>query len=153
MQKTFEIDDILGLIPAFEGMDGDPELTVAHLGNALSLLHQTLGEGAWVGFYLPRERGLILGAFQGTPACEVIAYDKGVVGACYAEKATIAVSDVTTFPGYICCDAAAKSEICVPTYRDGEVIAVLDIDLPYVHDFSGEEEAFELLARALSSRI
>lgn len=153
MQKTFVPTDLLDLIPAIGGMDQDPELSAAHLGNALSLLRQTLGEGSWVGFYLPRKRGLILGAFQGTPACETIAYGKGVVGASYERKATVTVSDVTTFPGYICCDSAAKSEICVPVFRGEEVIAILDIDLPYVHDFTGEEEAFERLAQAFADRM
>ena len=153
MANPYSTDDLHSVVSAIEAMDQNPALKRAHLGNALSLLRQILGEGSWVGFYVPRDGALLLDYFQGTPACERIAYGKGVVGACYEKKETIAVKDVSAFPGYICCDAAAKSEICVPVYQEKEVVAILDVDLPYFHDFSGEEEAFERLAQAFSKRL
>ncbi len=122
-----------------ESTPDEPELKQAHLGNALSSMHVALGEKSWVGLYLVTPARLILGPFQGTPACEVIAFGKGVVGTSYSQEDVIAVNDVSKFPGYICCDAAAKSEICIPMYVSGKIAAILDIDLPDLHDWQQEE--------------
>lgn len=97
-------DALLGV----SALDHDEDLKSAHLHNALSLIHQALGEGSWVGLYLATPTRLTLGPFQGTPACEKIAFGKGVVGECYETRKTITVTDVTARPNYICCDAAAK---------------------------------------------
>ena len=138
------------LLEALKGLiDNDPRLCLAHLGNALSLIKVSLPPNSWVGIYRDDGKALILDAFQGTPACEEIAYGKGVVGSCFVQQATIAVKDVSTFPGYICCDAAAKSEICVPIKRQDKVIAILDIDRPDIHDFGNEKEEFEAIAELL----
>ena len=131
--------------------DNDPELKLAHLGNALSVIRQNLPDNSWVGIYLDTGSRLVLGAFQGTPACESIAYGKGVVGACFSQNKPIAVEDVSTFPGYICCDAAAASELCVPIEKEGKIIAVLDIDRPDHHDFEDEIPLFEKLAKILAN--
>ncbi len=153
MEKSFSIEDIESLATGVSSFSPDEELGLAHLGNGLSEVHKVLGEGSWIGFYLPKKRGLLLGAFQGTPACEVIAYGKGVVGESYAKDATVIVEDVTKHPGYICCDSAAMSEICVPIHKDGSIIAILDIDLPYRHDFTEEIPAFEKLAAAFTKLL
>ncbi|MBR1846462.1 MAG: GAF domain-containing protein [Bacilli bacterium] len=135
---------------AINALDDSPDLRSPHLYNALSLLHESLGKDSWVGLYVEKNGRLLLGPFQGTPACEKIAFGKGVVGACHAQKKTIAVEDVMKFPGYICCDAKAASEICIPLFRDGATYAILDIDLPYIHAFRDEEiMQFEKIARDL----
>ena len=130
--------------------DGDPRLKQAHLGNALAYIKAAMGEASWVGLYLATPADLVLGPFQGTHACEVIGFGKGVVGTCFSKDETIAVEDVSAFPGYICCDASAKSEICLPLHKEGKVIAILDIDLPILHRYSPEEiSRFEEIAAIL----
>lgn len=119
--------------------DDDPRLKQAHLGNALASIKAATGELSWVGLYLVTPTDLVLGPFQGTHACEVIRFGKGVVGTCFSKGETIAVEDVSLFPGYICCDASAKSEICVPLRQGNKIVAILDIDLPVLHRFSQEE--------------
>ena len=148
MKQTPLSADLESVLTAVEAMDDNPLLRQAHLFNALSLLHTTLGEGSWVGLYYLRDDELILGPFQGTMACERIRLGKGVVGESFSKGVTLSVTDVSTWPNYICCDASAKSEICVPI--QGPNPAVLDIDLPYVHDYSGEKELFEKLAISLA---
>ena len=143
-------DDISGILLALKGLDDNPKLRLPHLYNALSLLHQCLGEDSWVGLYIQEGDELFLGPFQGTPACERILSGKGVVGVCQKERRVIAVKDVTEFPGYICCDAKAKSEICVPLLQKDDSIVVLDIDLSYIHDFSGEEDLFVEVGKELN---
>ena len=131
--------------------DGDPDLKRAHLGNALSVIKGSLPENSWVGIYYDNGRQLILDAFQGTPACESIAYGKGVVGQCFSTGQAIAVEDVTAFPGYICCDEAAKSELCVPIFKGNKIQAILDIDRPDHHDFKPEIKTYEDIAKILAN--
>lgn len=131
--------------------DGDPTLKRAHLGNALSMIKGSLPENSWVGIYCDNGHQLILDAFQGTPACEAIAYGKGVVGQCFSAGQAIAVEDVTAFPGYICCDAAAKSELCLPIIKDGKIKAILDIDRPDHHRFKTEIKTYEEVAKILTN--
>ena len=110
---------------------------VANLANASALLNQFLDRINWVGFYLTdSEDSLILGPFQGLPACVHIAFGKGVCGTAAATQETQLVADVHQFPGHIACDAASNSEIVVPLVRDGKTIGVLDIDSPEFDRFS-----------------
>jgi len=144
-------EELESVLLALEGMDRNPKLKHAHLGNALSLLHQCLGEKSWVGLYLDEGDELILGSFQGTPACEEIAYGKGVVGECFIKNETMVVPDVTKHPNYICCDSSAKSEICVPMKRGDQPFAILDIDLPYPYEFPANiREIIEKIAAKLA---
>lgn len=111
--------------------------TVANLANASALLNQFLDRINWVGFYVTdSEDSLILGPFQGLPACVHIAFGKGVCGTAAATQETQLVADVHQFPGHIACDAASNSEIVVPLVRDGKTIGVLDIDSPEFDRFS-----------------
>ena len=146
MEKNKEkrplFDDLESVLLGVSSSTGDEKVDLGKLCNALSLLHVTLGDQSWVGLYLVHEGHLILGPFQGTPACEVIAFGKGVVGTCYARNEPIAIEDVTKIENYICCDAAAKSEICVPILKGSTPIGVLDIDLPVEHVFCDEEIKF-----------
>lgn len=117
----------------------DPKkASLGSLLNALSLLKESLDKDAWVGFYLydKNSGNLLLGPFEGTPACEIIPPKKGIVGACFTQKREISVPDVKKFPGYISCDARVKSEVCFPLYKEGSVIGVFDLD-------SGKLEGFK----------
>ncbi|OAH56236.1 GAF domain-containing protein [Domibacillus aminovorans] len=118
---------------------GEPN-KIANLSNASALLGQFLDRINWVGFYLHDGHELILGPFQGLPACVRIPLGKGVCGTAAFEQKTIRVADVNEFPGHIACDAASRSEIVVPLVKDGELIGVLDIDSPEVNRFEEEDE-------------
>jgi L-methionine (R)-S-oxide reductase len=108
----------------------DEKNRIANLSNAAALLNQFLDRINWVGFYLMDEKELVLGPFQGLPACVRIPVGKGVCGTAVQKGETILVEDVHQFPGHIACDAASQSEIVVPLIKNGEIIGVLDIDSP-----------------------
>lgn len=108
---------------------------LANLSNAAALLNQYLDKINWVGFYLLEGEELVLGPFQGLPACVRIPVGKGVCGTSVAKKQTIVVPDVHEFPGHITCDPASQSEIVIPLQKDGTVLGVLDIDSPYKDRF------------------
>jgi len=120
---------------------------IAILANASALLKQHLDRINWIGFYLKEEDGLVLGPFQGLPACVRIPEGRGVCGTAAAMKQTVTVDDVHAFPGHITCDPASRSEIVVPMIKDGEVVGVLDVDSPELARF-GEKER-ELLEKAV----
>lgn len=104
---------------------------IANLSNASALLNQFLDRINWVGFYLmENDSELVLGPFQGLPACIRIPLGKGVCGTAALKKETIRVHDVNTFPGHIACDAASQSELVIPLVKDGTLLGVLDIDSP-----------------------
>ena len=102
---------------------------IAILSNTSALLNDNLDQINWVGFYLIENNELILGPFQGHPACVHISIGKGVCGTAVANNQTQLVDDVNTFPGHIACDANSKSEIVVPIHVDNEIIGVLDMRL------------------------
>ncbi|TWT26390.1 GAF domain-containing protein [Planomicrobium sp. CPCC 101110] len=112
----------------------------ANLSNASALLNQFLERINWVGFYLMEDGELVLGPFQGLPACVRIKIGKGVCGTAVSEKKTMLIDNVHEFPGHIACDAASQSEIVIPLIKDGEVIGVLDIDSPELSRFSKEDQ-------------
>ena len=120
--------------------DGVPYET-ANLANASALLWQELPDINWVGFYKMVEGKLVLGPFQGKPACIVIPVGKGVCGTAVAEDAVQRVEDVHAFPGHIACDCASRSEIVLPIHKNGAVWGVLDIDSPYEGRFTPEDQA------------
>lgn len=114
---------------------------IANYSNASALLNQFLTDINWVGFYFMKEGELVLGPFQGLPACVRISVGRGVCGTTVAKKETMVVEDVHAFPGHIACDAASKSEIVVPIIKNEEVIGVLDIDSPTEARFNAEDQA------------
>lgn len=123
---------------------------IANLSNASALLNQFLTNINWVGFYILQGEELVLGPFQGLPACVRIPTGRGVCGTAVAQKETIVVKDVHEFPGHIACDAASQSEIVIPLIKNGEVIGVLDIDSPVVNRFSQEDQdGLELFVNTL----
>ena len=142
------------LASALEGLvAGEPD-SVANMANAAALIWETLPEVNWVGFYRNVDGELVLGPFQGRPACIRIKFGEGVCGAAAQTREIQRVEDVHAFPGHIACDSASNSEIVVPLIRDGELIAVLDIDSPRTGRFTQEDEAGcvrlgEILSRVL----
>lgn len=113
---------------------------IANLSNASALLNQLLDHVNWVGFYLVEGNELILGPFQGLPACVRIPLGRGVCGTAASERRTLRVQDVHQFPGHIACDAASRSEIVIPIIKDDELIGVLDIDSPITDRFTELDE-------------
>lgn len=109
---------------------------IANMANAGALLYDTLPDINWAGVYLTEGDRLILGPFQGKPACIEIPLGKGVCGTAAAENRTVCVPDVHAFPGHIACDSASRSEIVIPLRQNGAVIGVLDIDSPVPNRFS-----------------
>lgn len=120
-------------------MDEIPYRT-ANLSNAAALLWQELEEINWAGFYQLRDGRLVLGPFQGKPACILIPVGKGVCGTAVAENRVQRVEDVHRFPGHIACDSASNSEIVLPLSCRGEIWGVLDIDSPKKGRFTPEDE-------------
>lgn len=118
-----------------EGVDYE----ITALANASALLYCSLDRLNWAGFYLMRGEVLVLGPFQGRPACTLIGLGKGVCGTSAAENRTVVVPDVHLFPGHIACDSASRSEIVVPVHAGGEIYGVLDIDSPVENRFSEED--------------
>lgn len=112
---------------------GEPNL-VANLANLASALKMTF-DFFWVGFYLVENDELVLGPFQGPIACTRIAYGKGVCGSAWKQNETLVVPDVEAFPGHIACSSESKSEIVVPIRKNGQVIAILDVDSHVMNDF------------------
>ena len=123
----------------------DPSLPlVSNLSNISALLFK-MRDLNWAGFYLVKEDFLYLGPFQGDVACTIIKYGKGVCGTAFKEKKTIIVDDVNSFLGHIACSSLSKSEIVTPIIKDGNVVAVIDIDSPIYSRF--EEKDKKLLER------
>ena len=120
---------------------------VANAANLSALLFNSLHEVNWLGFYFLEQGELIVGQFQGLPACVRIALGKGVCGTAAATRETQLVADVHEFPGHIACDSASLSEIVVPLIKNGELIGVLDVDSPVLNRFDDTDKAaFEQIA-------
>ncbi|MED0947605.1 GAF domain-containing protein [Bacillus mobilis] len=115
---------------------------VANLSNASALLNQFLDRVNWVGFYVTEGNQLVLGPFQGMPACVRIPFGRGVCGVAAETKTTQLVADVHQFPGHIACDSASNSEIVVPIVKEETVIGVLDIDSPEKNRFDEVDQRY-----------
>ena len=132
---------------------GEPD-AIANMANAAALIWEYLPDLNWAGFYRVIDGELVLGPFQGKAACIRIPLGKGVCGTAAATGETQLVADVHAFPGHIACDAASVSELVVPIFRDGRVIAVLDLDSPVPARFDSEDAiGCTSLANMLSARI
>ncbi|MGH8082335.1 MAG: GAF domain-containing protein [Lysobacter sp.] len=128
-------------------LDGERD-RVANAANLSALVNQNLPQLNWVGFYFYDGRELVVGPFQGLPACVRIPLDKGVCGAAASTRQTQRVADVHEFPGHIACDAASRSEVVVPLLRGGELIGVFDLDSPVPERFDADDQAgLEALAK------
>lgn len=127
---------------------------VPALSNASALLKETLTDINWAGFYLMREGALVLGPFQGKPACIHIAVGKGVCGTAVQKDQTMLVSDVHEFVGHIACDSASNSEIVIPIHKNGTIVGVLDIDSPIKNRFTkDDQEGLELFVKEIEEQV
>ena len=136
-------------------IDGVP-YEIANLSNVSAALWQAMEGINWAGFYRMQGGKLVLGPFQGKPACIEIPLGRGVCGTAAQERRTVLVEDVHQFPGHIACDSASNSEIVVPIFKNGEIYGVLDIDSPYFSRFAAEdqrglEEIVKILEENLST--
>ena len=139
------------LLPQIQSVvSGEPDM-IANMANIASMLHETF-HFWWTGFYRVIDGVLVLGPFQGPLACTRIKRGKGVCGTAWAEQQTVIVPDVDAFPGHIACSSLSRSEIVVPVKRDGEVIAVLDIDSKDLNTFDATDQKYlEQITQILTS--
>ncbi|WP_438347668.1 GAF domain-containing protein [Paenibacillus sp. FA6] len=131
-----------GVLEQLKALIQDEPNAIANLANASALLNLFMKDINWVGFYLYDGKELVLGPFQGLPACIRIPLNRGVCGTAASERRTLLVDDVHAFQGHIACDAASNSEIVVPIIKNGELYGVLDIDSPLKNRFDSEEQQF-----------
>ena len=134
-------------------MQGEPD-RIANAANLSALVYHSLPQLNWVGFYFFDGTELVVGPFQGLPACVRIPLDKGVCGAAATTRQTQRIADVHAFPGHIACDSASNSELVVPLVKEGRLVGVLDLDSPVrarfdVEDQAGVEEIARLFLEAL----
>lgn len=142
------------LAQALAALVEDESDAVANMANAAALIWESLPDLNWAGFYRNVDGQLVLGPFQGRPACIRIRFGEGVCGVAAEKRAVQRVDDVHAFPGHIPCDSASNSEIVLPLIRDGELLGVLDLDSPMAARFTEEDEAgllkvAEILVRAI----
>ncbi|HEY0681880.1 MAG TPA: GAF domain-containing protein [Steroidobacter sp.] len=128
------------LVQELQGLIAGERDFIANLANSAALIYHSLPDLNWAGFYLLKEGELVVGPFQGKPACVRIAIGKGVCGTAAAQRATQLVRNVHEFPGHIACDAASNSEIVVPMIRNGELLGVLDLDSPKLARFDEQDK-------------
>jgi len=136
-------------------IEGEKNL-IANLANISSWIFHSFPDLNWSGFYLWNEedKELVLGPFQGKPACIRIKPERGVCGAAYSKARTVRVDDVHAFPGHIACDSASLSELVVPLIKDGKVMGVLDLDSPKTNRFTEEDEKeFTRIMNKISAKI
>ena len=136
--KAGVYDDLSGQIDSL--LTGETDIT-ANLANSAAAIYHGLPALNWAGFYLLRGSELVLGPFQGRPACVRIPIGKGVCGAAAERRASVLVSDVHEFPGHIACDSASRSELVVPLISGGVLIGVLDLDSPLLARFDALDQA------------
>lgn len=121
-------------------LDGETD-PLANTANATAAIYHSLPALNWAGFYLLRGETLVLGPFQGRPACVRISLGRGVCGTAAASGRTVRVDDVAAFPGHIACDPRSRSELVVPVHQDGRVLGVLDLDSPRPSRFDAADQA------------
>ena len=121
---------------------------IANAANLSALVYHALPDLNWVGFYFHDGKELVVGPFQGLPACVRIALDRGVCGAAASTRQTQRIADVEAFPGHIACDAASRSELVVPLVHDGKLVGVFDLDSPRLDRFDAhDQDGLEAIAR------
>ncbi len=147
MNKTEKYSEVLKIAESLVDREAG---IIANMANLSALIHQTFGFW-WTGFYLVKDKGLVLGPFQGPVACTRIGYGKGVCGTAWKKQETVIVPDVEEFPGHIACSSESKSEIVVPVWKENAIIAVLDIDSENLNTFDESDKTFlEAICRLLA---
>lgn len=139
MTVESKLDTMLSML---EGLIRDEEDDLTNICNAAALINALIGRINWCGFYLMKNDQLVLGPFQGMPACTRIEMGKGVCGEAASKRKTMLVEDVHKFPGHIACDAASNSEIVIPIVKDGELYGVLDLDSAEFNRFTNVEQEY-----------
>lgn len=139
MVNTNKREIYAALAPQLESLLAGERDFIANAANFSALLYQSLADLNWAGFYLLRSRELVLGPFQGKPACVRIPMGKGVCGTAAAMRKTVIVPNVDEFPGHIACDSDSKSEIVVPLVKEDELLGVLDLDSPQLSRFNDDD--------------
>ena len=146
--------DYISLLKSYKALIEKEDDFIALLSNTSAFIYNTVSDLNWAGFYLVKDNELVLGPFQGKPACTRIKYGDGVCGTALKERETMVVENVHEFQGHIACDSASNSEIVVPVFKDGKVIGVLDIDSPLFSRFKDDEKQFfEELVWVLENKI
>jgi GAF domain-containing protein len=149
-----ELKDYQRVTMQIEGLISGESNLIANLANISAVLGMELTEINWVGFYLKEGDQLVLGPFQGKPACVRIDWGKGVCGTAAATNQTLRIEDVHQFKGHIACDAASNSEIVIPFTLQGEVCGVLDIDSPKFSRFSEvDQQGLEFLMKKVEELL
>ena len=142
------------LVAAADSLTASEPDAIANMANVAALLWESLPDLNWAGFYRNIDGELVLGPFQGRPACIRIPFGKGVCGAAAATLEPQCVADVNAFPGHIACDSASASELVVPLVHDGRLVGVIDLDSPRLARFDAQDQAGCLeLARVLAPRL
>lgn len=146
-----KLDSMVRVIKAQAEGESDP---LALICNTTAIMDAYLDDINWIGFYFLRNGELVLGPFQGKPACTRIKGGEGVCGTCVSQRRPMIVEDVDAFPGHIACDSASRSEVVVPVIHEDRVIAVIDCDSPNLNRFSETEaNALEAVAEFLADHI
>ena len=138
LSKESRYEEMLKMVDGITSTEND---LIANLANVTAIIKELFGF-LWVGFYLVKNNELVLGPFQGPPACTRIQFGKGVCGTAWKEKKTIIVDDVEQFSGHIACSSRSKSEIVLPIYTNGEIIMVLDIDSEELNTFDKTDQYY-----------
>ena len=139
--STNKAEQYQSLIPQIEALlMGEPDL-IANLANVSAALKEQF-KWFWVGFYMVKDNELVLGPFQGPVACTRIGLGRGVCGAAWQQEKTLIVPDVDAFPGHIACSSLSKSEIVLPVFNDGKVVAVLDVDSSELDEFDETDAVY-----------
>jgi GAF domain-containing protein len=141
IEGTTKAERYDALVDQLRALLHDERDAIANMANAASLLYHSLPDLNWAGFYLVKDGELVLGPFQGKPACVRIAVGRGVCGAAAERRETVVVEDVHAFPGHIACDAASRSEVVVPILVCGDLVGVLDLDSPRLGRFDADDRA------------
>lgn len=142
------------LLEQLKALNSNDEYLITTLSNTSSFLYHNLPDLNWVGFYFFIDNKLVLGPFQGKPACQTITLDRGVCGKCATTKQTLLVNDVHKFKDHIACDSASNSEIVLPILINNSLYALLDIDSPILNRFTQQDkELLELVVDYLQETI
>ncbi|AND80454.1 GAF domain-containing protein [Streptococcus pantholopis] len=142
MNKEKKIENYELLLAQARSLFSDEPNVLANLANASALLKTALPHSVFAGFYLFDGQQLILGPFQGNVSCVRIAMGKGVCGEAAQRQETVIVDDVETYPNYIACDSAAKSEIVLPMIKNGQLVGVLDLDSALIGDYDAVDQSY-----------
>lgn len=145
------MDELINFIKIQIDDESDP---LALMGNVSAFIYAGIKDLNWAGFYFLKEDELVLGPFQGLPACTRLSLDKGVCAASFTREEIVKVDDVHDFPGHIACDSASVSELVIPLFHEGKCYGVLDLDSPHANRFTNVEvDGFKRIAELIQDKI